>query len=348
MSELEDDLRATLARHARDAFPDDRPVPPLDLGRPGDPVGAPGSDGGWRRSRIALLAGAAVIGIAVGVGTFAAQHRETRPAGPGGVSRSSGPGGVSQSSAPRETTQSTQPSTATASSASSTAAAVQYVPGVYGGAQIPIPPGFQVAKSPTGDPARVCLGDDGSTCTIEVVSRQETVDADTDGGYASDPQYCPPASGGSRSLSGYESFQSDGHPVEYRGYHWVCADGTSVDTATFVTVGKPTYVLFSEHATPAVVAAMKEALQQAKLPARQGDLRTYDYGIVTAVTPSADGSVTIALDRAVPSGGDGPVNNNPATYDYRIPATTTRPTVGDTVKLYTDGETVTDCLVLGR
>lgn len=226
------------------------------------------------------------------------------------------------------------------------------MPDVWPGADIPVPNGYYVTPSTAShtdtDPA--CLNRDSSRswpdCDFAVISYQGVeVDADNDGGYAADPQYCPAAVGGTRTLTGFDSFTVDGRPVEYRAWTWSCNDGSVVNTAQFVVVTGPTYTWFTDQATPQIVAAMKESVLGSNLPPQEGSLRLYDYGIVASATPNADGSTTIELDRVVRESG---VNNNQTTYTYVIPAgvgAAQATQEGQSVMIYTDGTTVTDAAV---
>lgn len=91
MSDLESQLPRALRTYADSAFPDDAPVPPLDLDRAPDAV-VPTQHSGWRRYRTPLLAAAAVLIIAAGTGILIALRDKPAPAGAGWGHRVDDPG----------------------------------------------------------------------------------------------------------------------------------------------------------------------------------------------------------------------------------------------------------------
>jgi hypothetical protein len=166
------------------------------------------------------------------------------------------------------------------------------------------------------------------------------IDVDTEGGYASDPHYCPPA-GATRSYSVRSAdVPFGGRVADFRRFDIGCPDGKQWRIEQYVVASGPGYILWSEIVDDRISAVMAQLVAGATLPAQTSAVRYYDHGYVRSITPAAGGA-QIAIDRVVP-GPAGPVNNNPKTYDYFVPQSA-KPDglhVGELITLFTDGSQV--------
>jgi hypothetical protein len=313
---------------------------------------------GARPWLIPLAAAACVVAVAVGtVGAtrVLSEHRHVQPASPSPTVSAPAPSSTTSSS-PSPTV---SPS-ASRSSGNNLPAAPTTV--TLGGAMLQLPPtwvardyqeylpantstlGFQAwCLTPAGLPAST----DRYACplefsTIAAGAATNAVNVDIESGYSSDPHYCD---NGAYLSSTTQSSDVDfgGRPSDHRRWVHTCHNGDIYQVEQYVVASGPGFVLLSEKADGDISAAMAGIVAHATLPAQTSDVRYYDHGYVQSVTP-VTGGIRISVDRVVPA-TSGIVNNNPATYDYVIPAAVlsknTPPRVGSLVTVFTDGSQVT-------
>jgi hypothetical protein len=320
-------------------------------------VPQPRAGRGARPWLIPLAAAACVVAVAVGtVGAtrVLSEHRRVQPASPSPTVNSPAP---TPSSSQRP---SSSPSPAASSTVRASGRNVPAQPTTVtlAGATLRLPPtwvarDFQQYLGRSVDaqvwcltPASLPAGTGRYDCPLmfSTIAAKAVypVDVDTESGYSSDPHYC--------DVGNYLSSTVQSSDVDFGGRlsdhrRWVrnCHNGDSYRIEQYVVATGPGFVLFSEKADDAISATMAGIVAHATLPAQTSAVRYYDHGYVRSVTPVA-GGIRISVDRVVPATG-GSVNNNPATYDYLVPAAVlakkTPPQVGGLVTVFTDGSQVT-------
>ena len=364
--DLEQLLRGAFDARTRAEVPDDRVPPAMQWP----------SARAARRSWLTPLAVAASIAVvAAGGGLAIAQQHRTQQAPPATQTVTAEPTSASPTSS-TETPSATATGTATGTASTSVAPpATSSAPGststrpsgpsvTAAGATLVVPAGYTFRQdlgsngsSPIG--RRWCFDTTGTTdCTFAfsaLAPQTNPLDADTEGDYESNPEYCPQVNGNRTSLTDYHDLTFGGRAAEFRSWHWACGDGSSHDIAQYSVMTPAPFNLFTDRATPTVLAAMADVVSSARLPAATGTIRYYDHGNITAAVAQADGSTVVQLDRVAV----GWPNQSTATYAYRVPAgmtftlVTTSGTqqipasglVGRTVTLHTDGRVVTDGVI---
>lgn len=319
--------------------------------------------GGSRDARpwlIPLAAAACVVAVAVGTVSAThvlSEHHSVQPASPSPSVSAPAPS-PSASASPR-----TSASSTAALSAGGSAAA-QPVTVTLAGAVLRLPHGWVArdfqqylpgsmstldAQAWCLTPASTPVGTGRYDCplmfgTIAAGAARNPVDVDTEGGYSSNPDYC-----GASNYLGITVQSSDvdfgGRLSDHRRWVHNCKDGDVYRIEQYVVASGPGFVLISEKANDAMSATMAGIVAHATLPAQTSAVRYYDHGYVRSVT-QVSGGARISIDRVVLATG-GVVNNNPATYDYLIPAAVLSskngpPRVGSLVSVFTDGSRITD------
>ena len=334
MNTFEDRLKELLNESIDNRLGDHRPVPAFDPAHTGTPGWTAGRH---RRWMLPLIAAACVVGIAVATAgvEHLLVHRGSLPAGP--TSPSPSPSADTPSPAATSTGVPSPPPTSSPSSPSASDSVTEPPPlhvVSLGAASISLPQGwvareyaaYEPAGSGTLTASQWCLTPASEPASTEPKSCPVTfgtiapdgnpIDVDIQGGFASNPEYCPfSARGTSVEQTGDRSF--GGRSADWRKWSLSCGNGTHWELEQYVVASGPGVILFSERADATVDAAMAEITANSTLPAQTSAIRFMDRGIVRTIDRTADG-VRISLDRVVLS-DSGVVNNNPATYDYVIP-----------------------------
>jgi hypothetical protein len=175
------------------------------------------------------------------------------------------------------------------------------------------------------------------------------VDANTGGGYRTDPSWCAAASPlyhSYREQSADESF--GGRTADWRRWEIECTAGGSWHIEQYVVPTGPGYVMYSQHADASVHAAMEEIATNSHLPSRTAPIRLWDEGYLRSVDRTASG-VRITLDRIAFQDGK-LVNSNPRTYGYLVPTAVFNswrggPSIGTLIYLASDGNKITQMSV---
>jgi len=331
---FEDRLKELLNESIDNRLGDHRPVPAFDPAHTGTPGWTAGRH---RRWMLPLIAAACVVGIAVATAgvEHLLVHRGSLPAGP--TSPSPSPSADTPSPAATSTGVPSPTPTSSPSSPSASDSVTEPPPPhvvSLGAASISLPQGwvareyaaYEPAGSGTLTASQWCLTPASEPASTEPKSCPVTfgtiapdgnpIDVDIQGGFASNPEYCPfSARGTSVEQTGDRSF--GGRSADWRKWSLSCGNGTHWELEQYVVASGPGVILFSERADATVDAAMAEITANSTLPAQTSAIRFMDRGIVRTIDRTADG-VRISLDRVVLS-DSGVVNNNPATYDYVIP-----------------------------
>ena len=332
MNTFEARLKELLNESIDNRLGDHRPVPAFDP----EHTGTPGwSAGRHRRWMLPLIAAACVVGIAVATAgvEHLLVHRGSLPAGP--TSPSPSPSAKTPSPAASTSTEapSPTPTSSPPASASVTAPAPRHVVSL-GAASLSLPQAwvardysaYEPAGSGTLTAAQWCLTPASEPASTEPHSCPVTfgtiapdgnpIDVDIQGGFASNPEYCPfSARGSSVEQTGDRNF--GGRSADWRKWSLTCGNGKHWDLEQYVVASGPGVILFSERADATVDAAMAEITANSTLPAQTSVIRFMDRGIVCTIDRTS-GGVRISLDRVVLS-DSGVVNNSPVTYDYLIP-----------------------------
>ncbi|GAB2478391.1 hypothetical protein [Jatrophihabitans fulvus] len=178
---------------------------------------------------------------------------------------------------------------------------------------------------------------------------QFQLDVDNEGGFVGNPHPCGQGPSTVVEQSADKSFGR--RTADYRRWTWNCtASGVTKHIEQYVVATAPAYVLYSEDATPAVSALMREVAAASTLPAQNAPVRLTDHGVVRSIARSGD-TVRITLDRTVRADdGRGDRNENPETYAYTVPASVfgTAIEVGTTVQLQSNGRRVTSMYPIRR
>lgn len=340
MNNLETTVKRLLNENVDAALGPRRPAPRLELS-----AAARQSDG-LRPWLVPLLATAGVAAATVAV---LAPVQLLSDRSPGGSSRSIGAGSSTSSSAPSRSTTSGGPTVR------------------LGGAALHLPTGWvardyrsYLTPGSTMTPGSDVLGSQAwcltpadrpvskapFACPVAFIAiadkaARDAVDVDYQGGYLSQPQYCPPQD---ESFSSARSAEVSfgGRTADFRRFDYRCPSGKQWRIEQYVVASGPGYILSSLTADDRISAAMAQIVAGATLPARTSAVRYYDHGYIRSITPVAGGA-RITLDRVVP-GPDGPVNDNPQTYGYFVPQSA-KPDglrVGELISLFTDGSQVTE------
>lgn len=147
-----------------------------------------------------------------------------------------------------------------------------------------------------------------------------SVNANIEGGYESNPEYCRPVV--SRpGMTGYHQQSEDrtfgGRAADWRRWELDCQSGNSYDIEQYVVPTVPGYILFSETADATVHAAMTEIAGNSELPPQTLPVRLYDVGYLRSIHRTS-GGVQITVDRIAYQDGK-VIDNNPQTYSYLVP-----------------------------
>ena len=203
-----------------------------------------------------------------------------------------------------------------------------------------------------------CIDPDTATgaCTISLTSAGASSDLDVDieGGYRSNPEYCsgdPAYVKTNHTLDIADVRMFGGRSAEFRAWTHTCTTPhTVIHIQMYEVAYAPAWILYSELADTTVSGVMSWIDQHSVLPSQTNPLRLEDLGYVRSVRTSGTNYV-IGLDRvyASPDSPTGEVNNASTTYEYAVPVALTdgggrriaTPTVGDRVRIATNGFTVT-------
>jgi hypothetical protein len=353
------------SRRSAPAFDPDAVRPSRGLST-GKPAGA-GSRG--VRSWVApLLAAACVVAVAggtVGASQLLSHRRSTPPATsapvPQPTASDSSPSAIS--SAPTSPSAQRSGKSGSSSSSGGMVSAPGFTTVNLGGATIAIPAGWQARDYaqylPSGSssiaakkwcltPSSQQVSTTPGACPVEfseiaAKAAGNAIDVDTEGGFSSNPEYCAP---GDQNVANVHSTDTTfgGRAADSRRWHLGCRSGKSFDIEQYVVATGPGFILFYEHADDAMHATMAQIAARSTLPAATDAVRYYDHGYVRAIR-QVTGGYQVSVDRVVPEGSS-IVNNNPATYDYLIPAAlyvdSKLPlTIGELITVNTDGTQVT-------
>lgn len=343
--EVVDRLRAALESRATTHVPADRPVPAFELEER--------TRSGRSLGRVAATA-AAVAAVGLGAFVLVDQRLSDRevPATPTRAPTASVVPSPTASLVPSPTL-SSEPTPSTDPAPDPTAATRTAI----GPASLVVPDGYELRED-RGDASSTpigrqwCLDSDGTRdCAVRVLQmdpEKNTLSSDTEGGYASNPQYCSSdMPSGRRAVVDYRDLTVGGRSGEYRDVRWTCGDGSVVDVVQVTVVTPQAWTVLADRATPASRELLAEVVASLELPAATSSVRLYDHGVLRSVEPVDGGRVRLAIDRVVV----GWPNRNATTYAYLAPEGLEaggRPLdelVGDTVTVRTDGTVVTDVIL---
>lgn len=365
MSDFESELARRLNASVDERVGSRHAAPPFGTdGRAPDPA---------RRSRWLYPLLAACLVLAVGAAIAAVHltaHHPARPVAPPTRPPTTAPNaprptaGVTPSStattpsATVSTPASTPPPHRLTSSASSTAARTNVVR--LGAASISLPAGWvardyqryltggQEVGGPTWclTPATLPVSTAPRACPVELNTVDPTaeVDANIEGGYLSNPEYCGPASPLYRSFREQSADKSfGGRAADWRRWDIECTTNGTWQLEQYVVATGPGYILRSERADATVHAAMAEIAANSHLPAQTLPVRFFDSGFLRSADRTSAG-VRVSIDRIEYQDGK-VVDDNPRAYDYLVPtsvfdAAGRKLTIGEHVYLWSDGHRV--------
>jgi hypothetical protein len=206
-----------------------------------------------------------------------------------------------------------------------------------------------------------CLGPAGkggtdATCRAWLErAGQEPTHGNVDSRYDSDipggtphtfQQVCPYNEQGGWSVVEAEDRNFGGRTADYRVFQVTCDSSiTPSETYTqYLVPAGPAFALYARSSDNALRVTMAEIAQRSSLPKQTTALRYYDHGFVRGVKSVAGDRIQLTIDR-VAIGPNGPINDDPRTYQYYVPTFVWRISnvhlaVGDVATVQTDGTTV--------
>lgn len=372
--ELEQLLRGAFDARTRTEVPDDRVPPAIEW---------PTARSARRTWLTPLAVAASIAVVAAGGGLALAQQHRTQEAPPatqtvtaeptsasptatstpsatatgtttGTATTGSGTATATGTATGSATTAVTPPATSTAPSSATTTPAQRVT---AAGVTLTVPAGYTFRQDVgSGGSAPIsptwCFDTQGtSDCAFSLIAYDPTrnpLDADTEGGYASNPEYCGQSGlTNAPGLASYVEQNWGGRSAEERIWHEVCADGTTHDIAQYTVMTLQAYGLFSDHATTRVRAAMAQVVGDSTLPAATSTTRLYDHGYLRSAQPTAGGT-TVTVDRTVV----GRPNTGTQVYTYVIPASVyptdgLQKAVGTLIAVQTNGSVATGIVLPG-
>jgi hypothetical protein len=111
-----------------------------------------------------------------------------------------------------------------------------------------------------------------------------------------------------------------GRTADYREFEVECSAGSvqKLDYTQYMVPAGPAFDLYAYSTDSALRATMAQIAQRSTLPKQTTAQRYYDQGYVRSLK-SVAGRIQITLDR-VTFGPKGPINDDPRTYVYYVPA----------------------------
>ena len=222
-----------------------------------------------------------------------------------------------------------------------------------GAAQIALPTGWAVRTAPTPvlNVEQWCLAPEHTIVTTDpggcpvlftVLEDHATIDVDVPGGLVTGPSQC--IQGNAGTLDKAEALTFGGRSAEYRRWTIDCsaAHPAPIPEAQYVAADYPGFILYSDRATAANLAALDFIAQHSTLP-KQSGLRLQDRGITRSVSQRSDGA-HITIQRIVVGLDAKTASTEKQTYSYVLPKTLLPfepPKVGEQVNVLTDGRSVT-------
>lgn len=255
-SQIEQQLRAALDRHARTTVPDTTSPPPMDWDAPTERRRDPVADG--RTRRFALLGGvaAALIAVAAVAGTQLPHDPSAPGTGPTIPGRTAS---ITTGSGP-------------------TSGTPNRPKGTLGGAKVVLPDGWVATPMPSsiGGPDTWCLGPRGTTarsvpeCPVAFHRyHPDYAPPDPDMIYGNDgstTKHCGQDSPDATELVESATSSLGGRPAGYRRWTILCPQGR-LDVAQYVVADAPAYELLSLQASTAIRAKMAAIARESGLPA---------------------------------------------------------------------------------